>query len=633
MRFPQDFIERVRDANNLVEIISQHTELKRTGDRLMGRCPFPDHSEKTGSFSVTESKQLYHCFGCKKSGNIFTFLETFNGMLFPQAIEFLAKRASIPIPEEAQRKDSKRDLKDSYHRINKLACEYYVSQLQRLPGDHPAIVYMLKRGLNPEIVEKFKIGVSLEAWEGLVTFLSSKKVPLPMAEGLGLMKKKKTGSGFFDLFRERIIFPILSPADEVIGFGGRSYGEATPKYLNSPETPVFSKGRTLYGLHETGKFIRSMDRVIIVEGYMDAIALYGAGIKNVVAILGTALTADHAKLIKRYTTNVTLLLDGDNAGMNAAERSLPILLEGDLLVKSCFLPNKMDPDDFVKANGAEALKAELEKAPELFSLVLGRWLENYKGSASEKVQIVDQAYPVLKIMQNRNLRELYMTEIAQRLDVEINWLTRAFVEAGKKFAAQASVTKIAASQTSQATRVPTSSVSSLAPVEAQPSDISPSVEEKYDVISTKGAPRDEAFVLSLVLTSESLLKEALDMELASMMSHEGIKASFELALARYRQEPSSFDKLAASLASQMDDPSVVTSSLEVTQNNDDGSSEQIEESKLMTSYVNAIKKRFYDRQLKQLANQMRNQANVEQQPKMLEQFMNIQKARHALDKE
>ncbi len=627
MRFPQEFIEKVRDANNLVDLISQHTELKRAGDRLMGRCPFPDHTEKTGSFSVTESKQLYHCFGCKKSGNIFTFLESFNGLSFPEAIEFLAKRASIPIPEESQRKDGKRDLRDSYLKINKIAAEYFHAQMRQCHGEHPAIVYMIKRGLTPEIVEKFKIGVSMDAWEGLVTALNQKKVPLPMAETLGLAKNKKTGSGFFDLFRERIIFPILSPSDEVIGFGGRAYGDGTPKYLNSPETPVFIKGKTLYGLHETGKFIRSADRVIIVEGYMDAIALYAVGIKNVVAILGTALTPDHAKLIKRYTSNVTLLLDGDSAGINASERSLPILLEGDLLVQGCFLPNKMDPDDFIRTNGAEALQNELSKAPELFSLVLNRWLENYKGSSSEKVRLVEQAYPVLKVMQNRNLRELYMGEITQRLDVDGAWLSRAFSEVAKR----------EKPTIAPATRVPTSSAAAGA--ESHP--VSLEKGDNYVLIPTKGAPRDEAFVLSLVLQSESLLREAIDMELASMMSHEGIKRSLEVTIESYRQRPEAFAKLAASLASQMDDPSVVTSSLEVTRPHDrmsdESGAEEVGESKLMSSYVIAIKKRFYDRQLKSLANQMRNVGNVganpDQHQKMMEQFMNIQKARHALDKE
>jgi DNA primase len=621
MRFPQEFIEKVRDANNLVDLISQHTELKRAGDRLMGRCPFPDHSEKTGSFSVTESKQLYHCFGCKKSGNIFTFLETFNGMNFPEAIEFLAKRASIPIPAESLRgRDDKRDLRDSYLRVNKLTNEFFVEQMKRLPNDHPAIQYMVSRGLTAEIVQKFQIGVSIEPWEGLVTYLAQKKIPAPMLETLGLAKKKKSGSGYFDLFRERVMFPILSPSDEVIGFGGRAYTEQTPKYLNSPETPVFHKGKTLYGLHETGKFIRSLDRVIIVEGYMDAIAVYGAGHKNVVAILGTALTPDHVRLIKRYTNNVTLLLDGDKAGKTAAERSLPILLEGDLLVKGCFLPNGADPDDFVRKNGKEALTQELERAPELFSLVLGRWLEDYKGSSSEKVQLIAESYPVLKVMTNKQLRDLYVAEVAQRLDEEITWVTKGYVEASRKEKAAAG-----------ASAAPAKAKPQMPAHEGNPPAAIPMPEDdgKEELINTKGAPRDEAFVLSLALTSENLLGETQDMQIVSMLTHEGIKRSFEVAFEKYRQRPEAFDKLAASLASLMDDPSVVTCSLELTTNG----MESGEESKLMASYLIAIQKRFYDRKLKALANQIRNQANSPRHQEMLEQFMNIQKARHALDKE
>lgn len=654
MRFTQDFIEKVRDANNLVEVISQYTELRRTGDRLMGRCPFPDHAEKTASFSVTESKQLYHCFGCKKSGNIFTFLETFNGMSFREAVEFLAKRANIVVPADEgykKRSDGREILSD----INKQAGQYFHQQLLRLSETHPALAYARARQLTPEIVEKFRLGVSLDAWEGLVTFLQQKKIPFPMAESLGLIKRKKTGQGYFDLFRERLIFPIYSPSEELLGFGGRTYSDQTPKYLNSPETALFSKGRVLYGLHETGRYIRSEDQAIVVEGYMDAIALYAAGVKNVVAILGTAFTPDHAKLLKRYTNNVVMLLDGDNAGMNAAERSLPILLAAGLLVKGCFLPDGSDPDDFVNKNGVDALREELAKAPELFSLVVGRWLEDYRGSASEKIKLVDQTFPVLKAMENKQLRELYISELALRLDVEMQWLNRSFsaVAQRERLASvkvegtlnasgpqlrpqQGAVPPAGAAARPEA--MPAGAVgaaAALATEAAEGEEIE--TETPRPLISVKGAPRDEAFVLSLAVHNESLLREVVEGGFLEMLSHMGIREVFMQALETYGQRPESFDRLAASLASQIDQPSVLMDAQDLIMRRRADPENPVdpgtEERRLMAEYVNAIKKRYYDQKLRLLANQMRNQPSSDRHQEMLEQFMYIQKARHSLDKE
>lgn len=681
MRFTQDFIEKVRDANNLVEIISQHTELRRTGDRLMGRCPFPDHAEKTASFSVSEGKQLYHCFGCKKSGNVFTFLETFNGMSFRESVEYLAKRASISIPVDESRKGARGDGREVLANINKLAGQYFHQQLLRLPDSHPAVAYARARGLSPEIIETFRLGIALEAWEGLVTYLTQKRVPAPMAESLGLIKRKKTGQGYFDLFRERLIFPIFSPSDELLGFGGRTYTDQNPKYLNSPETALFSKGRVLYGLHETGRYIRSEDQAIVVEGYMDAIALYAAGVKNVVAILGTAFTPDHAKLLKRYTSNVVMLLDGDSAGMNAAERSLPILLQAGLLVKGCFLPGGVDPDDYVRANGADALREELAKAPELFNLVIGRWLEGYRGSASEKVKLVDQAFPVLKAMENKQLRELYIVELAQRLDVDQPWLSRAFAAvaqrervASAKLAAVpsaasakgptpvggAGVMGVGAltggsgsrrpgdpppSGAARPARAATHAVPLIAEETAAPAGVDestallPEEDTPRQLISVKGAPRDEAFVLSLALHNESLLQDIQqsgDDGFLDMLSHSGIREVFVQALETYGQRPAAFDRLAASLASQIDQPSVlmgVQDLLRRAAESENRTDIHTEERRLMAEYVNAIRKRYYDQKLRLLANQMRNQPNSDRHQEMLEQFMNIQKARHTLDRE
>ncbi len=682
MRFSQDFIEKVREANNLVEIISQYTELRGTADHLMGRCPFPEHKEKTPSFSVSESKQLYHCFGCKKSGNLFTFLKEYNGYGFVESIEFLAKRASIVIPaEEGRKAKAGGDGRDLLLQINRWAGHYFHQQLGRLAKDHPAVLYVEKRGLSVEIVEKFRIGVAIDAWEGLVTFFAQKKIPLLQAESLGLVKRRKStssvgdgyGDGYFDLFRERLMFPIFSPTDEVLGFGGRSYGDQQPKYINSPESVLFSKGRVLYGLHETGRYIRAEDHAIVVEGYMDALALYSAGIKNVVAILGTALTADHAKILKRYTANVTLLLDGDEAGMRAAERSLPILLQAEMLVKGAFLPGGLDPDDFIREKGADSLREELAKAPDLFNLVLGRLMSEYRGTASEKIRLVEETFPILRVMLNFQLRELYVGEMARRLDVEHNWLNRAFRAAAQKEkekqaanpkgtgvardglpGLETNVSSMPMNQGINQTHQPvsreivsreavsreTASREEVAEPEASADD-----DMQISCISVKGAPRDEAFVLSLILHNERLFREARDMQgspLVEQISHYGLKQAFNYVFDKYRQSPESFDKLAASLASQIDLPSIVTCSMEVTRHLVSRSEESAgaslatndaEERRLMTDYVNAIQKRYLKERAKALANQLRDKTNPEMYPETLEQFMNIQKVRRSLERE
>lgn len=642
MRFSQDFIDKVRDANNIVEIIGQYTELKGSGHRLMGRCPFPDHSDKSPSFSVTEDNQLYFCYGCKKGGNVYNFLQTFNGMSFPEAVEYLARRASIPIPENEEQKARpgapSRDQKDLLLKVNRAAAVFFHQQLKAQAADAPVRQYLVKRGLTEEIVEKFRLGVALDDWQGLVHHFKARKVPLDAAETLGLIKPKKGGrvdDSHFDLFRDRLMFPIFSATNDVVGFGGRTLGDALPKYVNSSDSPVFHKGRILYGLHETGKFIRAQDEAIVVEGYMDAISLYAAGIKNVVAILGTAFTADHAKILKRYTLNVKMLLDGDEAGITGAERSLPILLEAGLMAKGFVLPEKMDPDDYVKAHGADQLREEVGRSPELFSLLLTRrWMQNYHGSPSEKVQIVEEAAQAMKSMQNRQLMDLYLLEMSRQLDVEMAWLRRAIHQAIQARLAKATPKPVPAgaapTPNGPGASRPIETVGGPAPgspVTAQVSPVSEELSETYTLVSVKGAPRDEAFILSLLLHNENLMRELIEAGpdgLLEIISHPGLRKVMAQALDKYRQKPDSFGSLAASLASQIDQPSIITSSRAMAQDSVD----EAEERRLMSDYLNAIRKRFLKSQAQALANQLRDQAS----PEKLEQFMNIQRDRLSLNR-
>jgi DNA primase len=610
VRFSQDFIDKVLQATDIVQVISPYTELKPKGDRFWGRCPFPDHKEKTPSFSVSQGQQFFYCFGCKKGGNAFHFMQTYNGMSFPESVEQLARKAAIALPEgETPQRVAQRESKDLLTRINKLAAVTFHHALKELPADHPVQMYVQGRGLTPEIIERFRLGTTFSEWQALCDLFKSKGVPLEAAESLGLIKKRKTGTDVFDIFRERIMFPIFSPSGDVLGFGGRTYTDGTPKYYNSPETPLFHKGRVLYGLHETAKFIRSQDHAIVVEGYMDALALYAAGIQNVVAILGTAFTPEHAKLLKRYTSKVTMLLDGDDAGVNAAERSLPILLAADLRVKGCFLPGGLDPDDFVKTKGVEALQAEIDGSRELFSLVLSRWMQGYRGSASEKVDLVTKCADVLRSALSRQLVALYIDEIAQRLDVETTWVVQMLRETD---ANRPVVAERPADVSSEPVREDLADV----PLEVAPI-----------MIKVTGAPKDELELMALALRSLEIFEELHEQKAFEMFSHPGLRKLAALALERYGQKPGDFAKLGASLASQIDAPGLLFRS-EASSATDD-----TEERRLMTDYLNAIRRRDLKNQGKTLSNQFRDQADPEEREKALEQFMNIQRNRLSINRE
>jgi DNA primase len=619
LRFSQDFIEKVRDANDIVEIIGQYTELKGSGHRLMGRCPFPDHSEKTPSFQVTSDNQLYYCFGCKKGGSAFTFLETYNGMAFPEAVEFLARRASIAIPESdaGNTHGPSRVQKDLLVKVNREAAVFYHHQLLAQDLDSPVRNYLVKRGLNDKTVEKFRLGVALDDWQGLVHHFRARKAPLEAAEELGLIKAKRNSrpdDSHFDLFRDRLIFPIFSATSCVIGFGGRTLSDGTPKYLNSSDSPVFSKSRVLYGIHETGKFIRSEDRAIVVEGYMDAIALYAAGIKNVVAILGTAFTPEHAKTLKRHTLNVVMLLDGDKAGLDGAERSLPILLEAGLMAKGFLLPEKMDPDDFVRAKGAEKLRDEIERAPELFSLLLlRRWMQGYHGSPSEKVSIVEEAGRYLGRMQNRQLYDLYVLELSRQLDVDMGWVRKALATQNLK-----NMTK------------PAAKVDLSVQIEGEHSESGEALdsESPAERISLKTAPRDEAYLLSLLLNYENLMVELVDAgtdELLELLSHPGVKRVLELAILRYQSKPESFSGIISALTSNVDMPATLLVAMAAVPV---GASAGLER-KLLSDYLNAIRKRYLKTQAKALAGQLKEQPS----PEKLAEFMGLHRDRLALQRE
>jgi DNA primase len=542
MRFPQEFIEKVQEANNLADIISQYTQLKRSGGGLMGRCPFPSHVERTASFSVSETKQVYHCFGCGKSGNIFRFLKDYQGMSFRESVEYLADRANIPLPVlqspiEQDQEEQRREKKKQIHQANKLALQFFKENLRRLPQQHPVREYLKKRGLDSSIIETFQIGYAPTEWDGLVQYLSSKGISLKTAEEAQLVKAKQ-GGGYFDLFRDRLMFPIFNHLGEAIAFGGRIIFDGQPKYLNSPETLVFSKSRTLYALNETAKYIRSEDLVIIVEGYMDAVSLYQAGIRNVVAIMGTAMTTEHCKMIKRMTPHVLMLLDGDQAGQTAAERSLPIMLSQGLYPRGLTLTDEQDPDDYVKLHGAQSLQSEILKSRDLFHVVLGQWMASYKGEAQQKVQLADRARPLFEQMADERLKKLYVQELASQMQVAIPWLVDALGGRANLLKRPVQQVENSAGNASTAKAVPE--------IES----------EKYE-IELKSASHLEKMLVSLAIKSRANFQVFLDSRIENLITHPGLRSVFKIAKDLYGQVPEKFDKLLSLLVAKVDQPDVL----------------------------------------------------------------------------
>ncbi len=621
MKFTDEFIERVQEANNIVDLISQYTQLKQSGSGLMGRCPFPSHVEKTPSFSVSETKQLYHCFGCHKSGNIFTFIREYQGMSFRDSLEFLANRASIPIPTQ-DKDNSEQELfsekKRTLIKINKIATEFYINQLKETSQNHPVRKYIASRGLTQDTIEAFSIGYALPDWDGLERHLVSKQVPLNLAEEARLIKSRQSSPGQFDLFRDRLMFPIFSSMGEPIAFGGRyiEKKENEPKYLNSPESPVFIKGKVLYGLTQTARYIRSEDRAIIVEGYMDLVSLYQSGIRNSVATMGTALTAEHGKLLKRMTKNVVALFDGDTAGIEAAERSLPILLAADLYPKGLTLPNAMDPDDYIKKYGAEALQIELDRAPDLFVIIIGRWMEGYRGDASEKVKLADKLKPIFEIIPDLRLRDLYLAEAAQRMSVTLPWLRQAvgLQSSGVVY----SQNKPSISRTARPSNATDAQIPQIIP--------DPNLPTENGKISLQGSSKAELLLLGITLKSRANFESFLTEKTFEYIMHSGVKKILEKAIDVYRQDLNKFDKLTSLLVSYVDHPELLFVA-EPTSQGETGFEIETEQKLLRDCF-----KRVRDNSLRDQAKQLARELKLEPSSEKMEQIMKAHRDRLSLNK-
>ena len=420
--FSEEKISEIRDRSSILEVVSDYVNLKKAGKNYKGLCPF--HSEKTPSFMVNEEKQIFHCFGCGEGGDVFTFLMKVGHFSFPQVVEELAKRSGIKLPSKelslAQKKEVAR--KELLFQVNQIASEYFHDLLTRSREGEEGRRYLSQRGISKEIIEEHRLGYSLDRWDGLVQHLREKRLPLDMAGELGLILPKKK-EGWYDAFRKRLLFPIFDLHDRVLGFGGRVIKEGQPKYINSPESSIYHKGEVLYGLHVAKKYVSEKDCVIIAEGYFDLLTLHQYGIKHSVATLGTALTAQHIRALKRYTKNLITVFDADQAGIQATLRSLPLFLEEEVMGKTIALPKGEDPDGFLRKGKLEEFEKRAVEAVPLLDFFFERLMETHDVKSIEgKVKIAEEGIALVGKIPDRIRRDFYMKALAEKLDLQESFL-------------------------------------------------------------------------------------------------------------------------------------------------------------------------------------------------------------------
>ena len=418
-----DITARIKEAADIVQVIGECVELKKSGTRFLGLCPF--HGEKTPSFSVHSGQQFFHCFGCGESGDVFSFIMKYHNLDFPEAIKTLANKYHIELPERRRSKEEELLAKnrECLFAANEKAAALFSNYLRDSLGAKAARIYLQKRGVTEDILAKFRIGyapaVEVEGWNYLGGKFSGPESKAAIEAGL-LVEKEKGGT--YDRFRDRIVFPISDISGRVCGFGGRIVGEGQPKYLNSPESQVFNKSKLLLGLYQQKEDIRRKNEAVLVEGNFDLISLVAGGCTNVVAPLGTALTREQLRLIKRFAERVTLLFDGDEAGIKAAVRGVPFFLAEQVVGRVAILPDGHDPDTFIREKGLAELHQLLDRAESLPEFVLNRLVEEYGLTLDGKSKIVGELQPLVKAAASPLQRSVFIAHFAEKLNIPMEQL-------------------------------------------------------------------------------------------------------------------------------------------------------------------------------------------------------------------
>ena len=413
----QSVKEEIKRAVDVVELIGQFVQLKKAGQNHMGLCPF--HSEKAPSFTVSPAKQMFHCFGCKKGGDLFAFWMSYHQVSFPEAVRDLAEKYHIALPDTFQPGNvDKRSfsLKEAVLTVNAAAAEFYHEILLKSGKGISGRKYLERRSIPDDVVGEFLLGYAADEWEGLTGLLKKKKADLEKAVQAGLIIPRKNGT-YYDRFRGRVIFPIFNLRKQIVGFGGRVLDDSLPKYLNTPETPAFQKGEVLYGLHAAYPHIRESGRAVIVEGYMDFLALASHGFRQAVATLGTALTKNHIRSLKGYAKEAMVVFDADAAGRAAALRSLSIFLDEGMAARVMVLPQNEDPDSFVNKHGLDAFRDLMDRSVPVFDFYMDQKLAEGGPEVEGRVSAMNEVVPFLAELRNDAQRSLYSKRLSERLGI------------------------------------------------------------------------------------------------------------------------------------------------------------------------------------------------------------------------
>jgi DNA primase len=412
-----EIIDQIRQTANILDIASQYTTLRKSGRRHVGLCPF--HSEKTPSFTIDEEKQLFHCFGCGAGGDIFTLVMEKENLSFAEALRYLAQKYNIPLPEKKRLSPQYKRLEENILKLTEMALAFFKKNLFNTTEGRKALDYLKKRQISDEIIQKFKIGYAMNSWDSLISFFQRQKISPELLEkaGLAILNPKK--NGYYDRFRGRIIFPIFSESGQAVAFGGRSLFNAEPKYLNSPDTPIYTKGKLLYGLNFSKESIREEGKIILVEGYTDFVTLYQAGLTNLAASLGTSLTPDQISLAKRFTKKMIISFDGDAAGIKASGRAVSLGFEKGIQTKCIQIPKEFDPDSYLKKHGVDAFRSLIENSLSGLHFLIRTQTQGVKlESPEEKSKTIRSIVGEISRIPDPVVRNEYLKQISEHFAVD-----------------------------------------------------------------------------------------------------------------------------------------------------------------------------------------------------------------------
>ncbi|MBO0856938.1 MAG: DNA primase [Chloracidobacterium sp.] len=432
MRIPRGFSDELRNQADIVRIVSDYVSLKKKGRDWAACCPF--HNEKTPSFYVSPVKQIFKCFGCSKGGSVFDFVMEIEGCSFPEAIRVVAEKVGVTVPVEtdnARQYEERESQRADLMRLNQWATEFFEQNLTETAEGRRALDYLAARGVNEDTRKGFRLGYAPNSWDAMIAYLRSRGASTTQIERSGLVSVRDSG-GYYDRFRSRLMFPIRDAQGRIIAFGGRILGDGEPKYLNSPETPLYIKGMHLYGLSQARESIRQRGYAILVEGYMDFLIPFQAGVRNLVASLGTALTENQTRLLGRYARRIVVNFDPDSAGQSATKRSLELLLTESFKVNVLTLPDNLDPDEYITAHGSESYLKLLKGSQPFLDYIVDQAISSHdQKSPTGKVETINAILPYLRLVKDKIERAEHFERIADRLKIDSRLIREEFKKAAE----------------------------------------------------------------------------------------------------------------------------------------------------------------------------------------------------------